>query len=91
MSTLSDPLTHVHTLGMPSDMTLRVNATRVDSAQRKNLVKTARSVVYEKHSAVNCAAVENLLKEQSLVPNKVFIAPFPIMLAFHVIITECLL
>ena len=50
---------------------MRANSIRVDDAQRKGLVVSARRIIYQKGLAVNSAAVENLLKESSLVPNKV--------------------
>lgn len=65
------PLDRVHQLGMPRDMTIRANSIRVDDVQRKSLVMSARRVIYQTGLIVNSAAVENLLKDLSLVPNKV--------------------
>src|ERR1700722_20140522 len=65
------PLARIHNLGMAGDMSLRVNSARTDDVHRRNLVVAARRNLNENHLAVNCAAVEKLLGEFSLVPNKV--------------------
>ena len=65
------PLDSVHQVGMLKDMAMRVNSVRVDDAQRKGLVVSARRVIYQKGFTVNSAAVDNLLKDLSLVLNKV--------------------
>jgi hypothetical protein len=61
---------------MSRDMDLRVNAARVDDAHRKSLIIAARRVIYETKRRVDCTAVEDLLKEMSLVPNKVCTDPY---------------
>jgi hypothetical protein len=56
---------------MRRDMAQRVTLARVDDTGRRNRVAAARETVYEKNYAVNSAAVENLLQEDSLVPTAV--------------------
>ena len=65
------PLNRVHNLGMARDRTQRVTLARVDNSQRRNKISTARTLIYEKNLQVNCTAVEDLLKEMSLVPTTV--------------------
>ena len=52
-------------------MKRRVALARVDNEERKRKVGIARSIIYEKNYAVNCEAVEKLLKQESLVPTSV--------------------
>jgi hypothetical protein len=47
---------------------------RIDNDQRRNKVKIARKLIYEKGRGVNSVPVEDLLKETSLVPNTVRIS-----------------
>jgi hypothetical protein len=47
----------------------RVTLARVDSPSRQNSVFAARKLIYEQHHQVNSTAVEQFLKETSLVPN----------------------
>jgi hypothetical protein len=54
-------------------MTQRVTKARIDDIQRRSKVTTARKVIYEDNRAVNCTAVEDILKDTSLVPNTVCI------------------
>jgi hypothetical protein len=56
---------------MKLDMKQRKSRPRVDNADRKRKVATARRIIYEKNYAVNSEAVERLLKEESLVPTSV--------------------
>lgn len=65
------PLTRVHNLGMARDMSQRLTLARVDDNHHQNLIATARGLIYEKNYAVDSTAVENLLKEHSLVPTTV--------------------
>ena len=44
---------------------------RADDDARRRKVSTARAAIYDKGYAVNSEAVENLLKEESLVPTTV--------------------
>lgn len=52
----------------------RSSLARVDDATRRARVESARSAIYEKNYAVNSNAVENLLREQSLVPTTVCVS-----------------
>lgn len=53
---------------MKRDMKQRKSRARVDDAHRQRRVAAARRIIYEKNYAVKSEAVENLLKEESLVP-----------------------
>lgn len=53
---------------MTQDMKQRETLVRVDDDDRRHKVNTAREIIYDKQYAVNSPAVDNLLKEQSLVP-----------------------
>ena len=65
------PLARVHNLGMARDVSQRTTLMRIDNARRRNNVATARQLIYEKNYLVNSAAVEDLLKPESLVPTSV--------------------
>jgi hypothetical protein len=58
-------------LGMVRDMQQRETLRRMDDESKKNLVATAREIIYKKNYAVNYEGVDALLKEQSLVPSAV--------------------
>ena len=63
----------VHNMGMPRDMTQRKSLLCIDNVQRRSRVEAAREAIYVKNSAIDGVAVENLLKEDSLVPTAVSI------------------
>jgi hypothetical protein len=65
------PLSRAHNVGMVTDMAQRTRLARIDDNHRKIRVTTARRLIYDKQHRVNSAAVENLLKEESLVPTSV--------------------
>lgn len=65
------PLNRVHQMGMPRDRNQRITLARVDDTRRQNLVAEARRIIYEKQYQVNSAAVEALLRNESLTPNVV--------------------
>ena len=44
---------------------------RVDNLQRTSKISSARKFIYESNLQVNCAAVEELLKDESWVPTAV--------------------
>jgi hypothetical protein len=67
------PLNRVHNLGMVRDMNQRKTLARVDDIHRQSKITAARRVIYEKHYQVDSTAVENLLQEESWVPNEVCI------------------
>jgi hypothetical protein len=64
-------LSHVENLGTIRDMTRRKTLARVDDDTRRRQVEMARDIIYKKNYAVNSSAVENILKEKSLVPTAV--------------------
>lgn len=73
-------LDQVHNLGKPMDMARRVTASRVDGVMRRARVSAARRLIYEKNMQVNCAAVEDLLRDTSLVPTSVSIQRIPVLI-----------
>ena len=64
-------MTHVHNLGMPRDMKERDTLPRTDDHVRQNKVKNAGVYIYDSAVGVTSTAVEELLKDQSLVPTSV--------------------
>jgi hypothetical protein len=65
------PLARAHCFGMARDTTQRTAIVRVDNQTRRNKVYAARRLIYEKQYRVNAAAIEDLLKDESLVPTSV--------------------
>jgi hypothetical protein len=61
----------VHDMGTVLDMAQRKSLARIDDVRRRDRVEAAREVIYTNNSAVDGVAVQNLLKEDSLVPNTV--------------------
>jgi hypothetical protein len=64
-------LSKAHRIGTARDKAIRSSSRRVDDAKRRSLVSSARRIIYGKGYSVKSAAVEDLLKVSSLVPNKV--------------------
>lgn len=58
-------------MGMPRDMAQRKTLARVDDQNRQSRVVAARKAIYEKKYSVNSAAVNKLLRKDSLVPTSV--------------------
>jgi hypothetical protein len=56
---------------MIRDMTQRVTMARIDNNARQGKITAARRLIYEKDYIVNSAAIEGLLKDESLVPTAV--------------------
>jgi hypothetical protein len=56
---------------MPRDMAKRMTMARIDNNARQGKVTAARRLIYEKDYIVNSAAIEGLLKAESLVPTAV--------------------
>ena len=54
----------------------QINVARKDDEDRQNLVRAARSLIYQKGYVVNSTHVDDLLKANSLVPTEVSIAVF---------------
>src|ERR1700738_2733005 len=69
------PLSHAHCFGMARDTAQRTAIVRVDNQTRQNKVYAARRLIYEKQYRVNAAAIEDLLKDESLVPTSVCFSP----------------
>ena len=65
------PRYQIHNLGRPRDVARRTTAARVNSPMRRSKVSSARRLIYEKNMQINCAAVEDLLRDMSLVPTSV--------------------
>lgn len=72
------PMTLADKFGTPEDMQLRVSGARIDSEIRRKNISKARKLIHGKLGAakntnygVNSAAVERLLKKESLVPTSV--------------------
>ena len=61
----------VPNMGLRRDMAQRLSLARTDDVKRRSRVDAAREAVYGKNHTVDSAAVENLLKEDSLVPTAV--------------------
>jgi hypothetical protein len=65
------PLDRVPNMGMHRDMTQRMSLARVDDTKRRSRIKAAREAIYVKNYTIDSKAVENLLREDSLVPTAV--------------------
>jgi len=62
---------HVPEMGTPDDMRRRQLLAHTDDNSRRNKVLHAREFIYERNYVVNTPQVENLLRDQSLVPTTV--------------------
>ncbi|KAF7973280.1 hypothetical protein HWV62_15647 [Athelia sp. TMB] len=62
------PKDRIQNLGMKLDRKQRVTKKRVDDEHMRRTISTSRSFIYEQDLPVNGAAVERLLKPESLVP-----------------------
>jgi hypothetical protein len=62
------PLDRVKSMGRPLDMAQHVALRRQLQPSHRARSRSARKIIYESASTVNCSAVENLLQEFSLVP-----------------------
>jgi hypothetical protein len=76
-------MSRIQNLGMPRDIKQQETLARVDDEIRRDKVETARDIIYRQNFAVDGAAVEALLKEQSLVPTSVSLFRPINMLYFH--------
>ena len=65
------PMSHVHNLGTSKDARERDTLTRINNNVRQNKVKSTRAHIYKSGLGVTSAAIEDLLKDQSLVPTSV--------------------
>ena len=57
-------------MGLKEDITRRKKS-RMDDQDRRNKIEKSLDIIYNKGLAVDSAAVENLLREQSWVPTAV--------------------
>ena len=62
---------HVPEMGTPNDMKRRQLLVRIDDDSRRGKVLRARDLIYERNYAVNTPKIEELLRDQSLVPTAV--------------------
>ena len=58
-------------LATESDLLQRKVLSRSDTAHRREKITSARKLIYKKHYAVDGTQVEELLKDESLVPTTV--------------------
>jgi beta-lactamase regulating signal transducer with metallopeptidase domain len=65
------PLSDIHKLGTPEDLTMRRENRRKDDVDRKDKVNKARRIILVQNYSVNTPEVEKLLKPTSLVPAQV--------------------
>jgi hypothetical protein len=55
-------------MGMRRDMAHRMSLARVDNLERRGRIKAAREIIYVKGYKIDSKAVEDLLRQDSLVP-----------------------
>lgn len=65
----------VPNMGTRRDLSQRVSLARVDDVRRRSRLEAARKAIYEHNNTVDGAAIERLLKDDSLVPTAVSV-PF---------------
>jgi len=58
-------------MGMCRDTTQHISLARIDDVKQRSRVGAAREAIYSENNTIDSAAVENLLKEESLVPTAV--------------------
>ena len=75
------PMSRVHNLGTAKDARERETLARVDDNVRQSKIKSACAHIYKSGLGVTSAAVEDLLKDQSLVPTSVScsVCPFSVI------------
>ena len=62
---------HVPEMGTPNDMRRRQQLVRTDDNSQQEKVLCAQELIYERNYAVNTLKIEELLRDQSLVPTTV--------------------
>jgi len=67
----------IRNLGTTNDCRLHETLLWSDNPKRRSEISSARRIIYEENYMVNSAAVEKILKQESLVPNLV-ISPSPL-------------
>ena len=65
------PLSRIQNLGTVLDRKQRNDLARVDDETRRDKIRTAREIIYQKHYAVDSEHVDAVLKAESLVPTVV--------------------
>ena len=55
-------------MGMRCDMTQCMSLARIDNPERRSRIKAAREIIYVKDYKTDSKAVEDLLRQDSLVP-----------------------
>ena len=58
-------------MGMRRDMAQRISLARVDDLERRSCIKAAREIIFMKDYKTDSKAVEDLLRQDSLVPTAV--------------------
>jgi|ERR1700710_549961 len=65
------PKSRIQNLGLSRDMKQHQTLARIDDDARQSKVTISRSLIYDRGYSIRSNAVENLLKEHSLVPTSV--------------------
>lgn len=74
----------IHTLGREDDRKRREELCRKDDAERRKKVDDARKSLYNNGYAITGDHVDGLLKDESLVPTKVFASTFALFASLNV-------
>ena len=80
-------------LGTKSDQRQRVTLARKDTLQYRVKISNARDIIYDQNRTVDSNFVDNVLKEESLVPTEVLLLLFTFFKNFgaNIRLTECVL
>ena len=78
-------------VGREDDQKWRKESCRQDNAERRKKVDDARKSLYDDGYAITGDHVDGLLKDESLVPTKVFMSVFACVAGLNAIHTECIL
>ena len=81
----------IYTLGREEDRKRREELSRRDDNERRKKVDDARKSLYDEGYAITGDHVDGLLKDESLVPTKVFVSPFTPSMSPNTICPECVL
>jgi hypothetical protein len=84
------PLSRMHSLGMKRDRKAWTTLACVDNQQRHQLITSTRKAIYKHNFDVDSAAVECMMKPQSLVPTTVRIWLFRLSRSSSLCLLECL-
>ena len=83
------PKSTIRNLGTTNDRRLRETLLRSDNPKRRSEISSARCIIYEENYMVNSAAVEKILKQESLVPNLVISPSAPKTGNINLCLKEC--